>query len=86
MFAERADKAAVRGQFDEPDFRQGFLLGLAAFEPEPFERNVDALRRRLGEIPGKVEKETLAIRTRFTDAQPRCLPVTVTSLVPRRLR
>jgi hypothetical protein len=46
---------------------------------------VDALRRRLGEIPGEINKETEAIRGRFADPQPRMFPVAVTFLVPARL-
>ncbi len=75
MLAERADKEvsditailtelerAIRDQLDDPDYQQGFLPGLAPAEQEQFERNVDALRRRLREIPGEIEKETEAIR------------------------
>ena len=95
MLAERADKEAsdireilkeleraIRDQLDDPDYQQGFLPGLAPVEQEQFERNVDALRRRLGEIPGEIEKETEAIRARFADPQPRMFPVAVTFLVP----
>ncbi len=98
LLAERADKEAsdirailseleraIRDQLDIPEYQQGFLPGLAPVEQEQFERNVDALRRRLGEIPGEVEKETEAIRARFADPQPRMFPVAVTFLVPSRL-
>ena len=98
MLAERADKevsditailteleTAIRDQLNDPDYQQGFLPGLAPAEQEQFERNVDALRRRLGEIPGEIEKETEAIRARFADPQPRMFPVAVTFLVPGRL-
>ena len=76
---------AIHDQLDDPDYQQGFLPGLAPVEQEQFERNVDALRRRLGEIPGEIEKETAAIRARFADPQPRMFPVAVTFLVPSRL-
>jgi len=76
---------AIRDQLDDPDYQQGFLPGLALAEQEQFERNVDALRRRLGEIPREVEKETEAIRARFADLKPRMFPVAVTFLVPARL-
>ncbi len=98
MLAERADKEAsditailteleraIRDQLDDPEYQQGFLPGLAPTEQEQFERNVDALRRRLGEIPGEIEKETEAIRARFVDPEPRMFPVAVTFLVPARL-
>ena len=45
--------------------------------------NVDALRRRLTQIPSEIERETAAIRARFADPQPRLFPVAVTFLVPR---
>jgi hypothetical protein len=98
MLAERADKevsditailkelqAAIQGQLDDPFYRQNFLPGFAPAEQEQFERNVDALGRRLGEIPGEIQKETEAIRARFADPQPRMFPVAVTFLVPARL-
>jgi superfamily II DNA or RNA helicase len=98
MLTERADKevtditailteleTAIRDQLNDPDYQQGFLTGLAPVEQEQFERNVDALRRRLGEIPGEIEKETEAIRARFADPQPRMFPVAVTFLIPKRM-
>ena len=98
LLAERADKevsditailteleTAIRGQLNDPDYQQSFLPGLAPVEQEQFERNVDALRRRLSEIPGEIEKETEAIRARFADPQPRMFPVAVTFLVPAQL-
>jgi hypothetical protein len=98
MLAERADKevaditailselqTAIQGQLNDPFYQQSFLPGFAPAEQEQFERNVDALRRRLGEIPGEVRKETEAIRARFADPQPRMFPVAVTFLLPRRL-
>ena len=78
-------ETAIQDQLNDPDYQQGFLPGLAPVEQEQFERNVDALRRRLTEIPGEIEKETEAIRARFADPQPRMFPVAVTFLVPARL-
>ena len=99
LLADRADKevaditailteleAAIRGQLNDPFYQQSFLPGFAPAEQEQFERNVDALRRRLGEIPGEVKKESEAIRARFADPQPRMFPVAVTFLVPGRLK
>jgi superfamily II DNA or RNA helicase len=76
---------AIRDQLNDPEYRQGFLPGLAPIELEQFKRNVDALRRRMGEIPGEIQKETEAIRARFADPQPRMFPVAVTFLVPARM-
>jgi hypothetical protein len=98
MLAERADKEvsditailtelerAIRDQLSGHDeWRQDFLPGLAPAEQEQFERNADALRRRLGEIPGEIKKETEANWSRFADPQPRMFPVAVTFLVPNR--
>jgi len=98
LLGERADKeaaditailtelrTAIKDQLNDPDYQQGFLPGLAPVEQEQFERNVDALRRRLTEIPKEIEKETEAIRARFANPQPRMFPVAVTFLVPARL-
>src|SRR5262249_14090283 len=67
--SERADKEAadikailseleraIRGQVDDPGYREQFLPGMAPSEQEQFERNLDALRRRLQEIPKEIEK------------------------------
>ena len=97
MLAERADKevaditailteleTAIRDQLNDPFYQQTFLPGFAPAEQEQFERNVDALRRRLGEIPGEIKKESESIRARFADPQPRMFPVAVTFLVPKK--
>ena len=97
MLADRAEKEvsditeilnelrrAIREQLDDPYYRENYLPGFAPAEQEQFERNADALRRRLEEIPGEIKKETEAIRARFADPQPRMFPVAVTFLVPRR--
>jgi hypothetical protein len=59
--------------------------GMASVELEQFERNVDALRRRVQEIPEEIEKESAEIETRFAEPQPRKFPVAVKSLVPEKL-
>lgn len=76
---------AIRNQLDDPEYQQGYLPGLAPFEQEQFERNIDALRRRLTEIPGEIQKETEAILARFADPKPRMFPVAVMFLVPERM-
>ncbi|NUM46352.1 MAG: DEAD/DEAH box helicase [Anaerolineales bacterium] len=53
-------------------------------EREQLTRNVDALRRRLQQIPDELDAETRAIRARYVDPQPRMFPVAVTFLVPER--
>jgi hypothetical protein len=58
---------------------------MVPLEVEQLDRNVEALRRRLQEIPAEIEKETAAIQARFADPQPRMFPVAVTFLVPEKL-
>jgi len=76
---------AIQEQLNDPYYQQTFLPGMAPVEQEQFERNVDALRRRIQEIPREIERETAAIQGRFADPQPRMFPVAVTFLVPERL-
>ena len=78
-------RQAIEGQLNDPYYRENYLPGFAPAEQEQFERNVDALRRRLTEIPGEINKETEGIRARFADPQPRMFPVAVTFLLPRHL-
>lgn len=54
-------------------------------EMDQFEKNQDALRRRLAEIPGELEKEIERLRDRYADPSPRLYPVAVTFLVPERI-
>ena len=49
-------RQAIQGQLDDPYYQENYLPGFAPAEQEQFERNVDALRRRLTEIPGKSRK------------------------------
>lgn len=58
------------------------------FDPEEtaqFERDVEALRRRLDEIPSEIEREIGAIAQRYQTPVPRTFPAAVTILVPRLL-
>jgi GH15 family glucan-1,4-alpha-glucosidase len=96
--AERAEKEAldittiltelqraIQEQMNDPFYQQAFLPGMVPVEQEQFERNVEALRRRLQEIPKEIEKETEAVTKRFANPQPRMFPVAVTFLVPEKL-
>ena len=99
MLADRAEKKisditeilnelrrAIREQLDDPYCRENYLPGFAPAEKEQFERNADALRRRLEEdTPARSRKRTEAIRARFANPQPRMFPVAVTFLVPQRI-
>ena len=64
--AERAEQLTL---FNEP-------------EREQSQRDLDALRRRLGEIPDEIEREVAAVRRRFTDPESHIFPAAVTILVP----
>ena len=94
--AERADKEAgdirailtelkraIEEELDQPEAVQ--LTMFDEPEREQFERNKLALQGRLKEIPAEIERETLAIKARYADPQPRMFPVAVTFLVPEKL-
>ena len=48
------------------------------------ERDLDALRRRMKEIPDEIERESEHIRSRFANPSARLFPVAVTWLIPRK--
>lgn len=77
-------KRSIEEQLDDPDYRQKFLPGMTPTEQDQLDRNIDALRRRLQDIPSEIDKETAAIKARFADPQPRMFPVAVTFLVPEK--
>jgi hypothetical protein len=76
-------RRAIEAELAGPDAEQ-----LTLFSPEErgqFERDLDALRRRLAAIPADIDRETAAIRTRYAAPTPRLFPAAVTFLVPRHL-
>ena len=94
--AERADKEArdiesiltelkksIEAELNDPAYIQPLLFDDP--EMERFERNKEAMRARVREIPGEIERETAAIRARFADPQARMFPVAVTFVVPRSM-
>ena len=54
-------------------------------EQERFERNKDAMKARVREIPEEIERETAAIRARFASPRARMFPVAVMFLVPDKM-
>jgi hypothetical protein len=58
----------------DPTYQQAYLPGMAPAEQEQFERNVDALSRRLQEIPKEIDKETAEIKARLPTRSPECSP------------
>jgi hypothetical protein len=78
-------RRTIEEKLDDPNLRQLTFEGWADAEREQLERNMSALRARVLEIPGDIERETAAVKARFADPQPRMFPVAVTFLVPERL-
>lgn len=74
---------AIKNELDEPEAVQLELF--SNDEKDQLSRNMDALRRRLQEIPNEIKAEQEQIRKRFADPQPRMFPVAVTFLVPEKM-
>jgi hypothetical protein len=74
---------AIRNELTQPEVFQLELF--STDESEQLRRNMDALRRRLEEIPNEIKAEQEQIRKRFADPQPRMFPVAVTFLVPEKI-
>lgn len=55
-------------------------------EREQSQRDLDALRRRLEEIPDEIEREVDAVHRRFTDPECHVFPAAVTLLIPEAAR
>jgi hypothetical protein len=51
-------------------------------EREQSQRDLDALRRRMEEIPDEIEREVAAVQRRFSDPECHVFPAAVTLLVP----
>lgn len=54
-------------------------------EREQFDKNKDALKQRLQEIPAEIERETEAIRRRYSNPRPLLFPLAVTVLFPKSM-
>ncbi|MEZ5231301.1 MAG: DISARM system SNF2-like helicase DrmD [Acidimicrobiales bacterium] len=52
-------------------------------EREQSQRDLEALQRRLEEIPEEIDREVAAVHRRFTDPETHIFPAAVTILVPR---
>jgi polyhydroxyalkanoate synthesis regulator phasin len=50
-------------------------------EADQSQRDLDALRRRVDEIPDEIEREVAAIRRRYTDPESHVFPAAITFLV-----
>ena len=76
-------KKSIEAELNDPVYIQPSLFDDP--EQERFERNKDAMRARVKEIPEEIKRETAAIRARFANPQARMFPVAVTFLVPTKL-
>jgi superfamily II DNA or RNA helicase len=75
-------RGTIQAQLDELEVDQQLTLDFDFDERDQFRRDVDALRRRLDEIPGEITREQEAIRRRYADPVPRLFPAAVTFLLP----
>lgn len=77
-------RSTIEAQLEEleGDREVQLTLDFDVDEREQFRRDVDALRRRLDDIPAEIEREQEAIRRRYADPFPRIFPAAVTFLLP----
>lgn len=85
QYVLRELEKTIQDELDQPEVTQLMLEGFSDSEQQQWRANADALRLRLMQIPGELEKELAAIKTRFANPTPRMFPVAVTFLVPERL-
>lgn len=79
-------QTAIQERLAEVDREDAQLtLGLDQVEQEQWRRDVESLRRRLARIPEEIERETEAMRRRYSDPVPRPFPAAITVLVPRAM-
>lgn len=76
-------KKSIEAELKDPVYVQASLFDDP--ELERFERNKDAMRARVKEIPEEILRETAAIRARFANPQARMFPVAVTFLIPEKM-
>ena len=76
---------AIQAELERKDGPQ-LMLDLGGDEPgkQQRERDLAALRNRLKEIPGEIDRESSYIRSRFANPSARLFPVAVTWLIPRK--
>jgi SNF2 family DNA or RNA helicase len=76
---------AIQAELERKDGPQ-FVLDLSGDEPakQQRERDLAALRNRLKEIPGEMDRESSYIRSRFANPSDRLFAVAVTWLIPRK--
>jgi superfamily II DNA/RNA helicase len=75
-------RTMIQRELADPEYRQLDLF--TSTERDQYNRNEQALRLRLKQIPEEMEKEVESIHQRYADPQPRLFPVAVTFLVPEK--
>ncbi len=76
-------RKTILTKLDEAEPRQLDLFSNA--EREQVQRNSDALRARADAVPAEIERESKAVRDRYSEPQARLFPVAVTYAVPAHL-
>jgi len=74
---------AIQEELDQKDSPQK-MFDWGDDERSQRDRDLAALRRRLNEIPGEIEKESAHLRDRYRKPSARLFPVAVTYLIPRK--
>jgi len=75
----------IQAELDRKDAPQLMLdLGDDPQGRQQRERDLDALRRRVKEIPAEIEQEAEHVRSRYKNPTARLFPVAVTWLIPRK--
>jgi superfamily II DNA or RNA helicase len=78
-------RRTIQAELDRKDAPQLMLdLGDDPQGRQQRERDLDALRRRVKEIPAEIEQEAEHIRSRYKSPTARLFPVAVTWLIPRK--
>jgi SNF2 family DNA or RNA helicase len=77
-------RRSIQAEIDDID---GGIHQLQLFgdEQTQYDRDVDALRHRLEQIPIEIETESAAVRRRYLEPTPRLFPAAVEFLIPERL-
>lgn len=85
-------RRSISKQLDDLESAKNLQLFLNGFEPtelapaerQQLQRDLDALRARVDEIPAEVDREVEAIRKRYSARAHRLFPAAVTFIVPQR--
>jgi superfamily II DNA or RNA helicase len=78
----------ITGQLDDLERDPEAQAQLTLFETDErqqFSRDVEALRRRLDEIPDEIDREVRAVRSRYEHPTHRLFPAAVTFLMPETM-